>query len=111
MSSTHRRHRRTACTGMALVLPLAALAACGGGSGADVSAEAGSGKGTISVWAHQGQKSQPEENDDPASSERQAGESVEVGGHGNSRRLRWAEGTELACCGAQPLEQLAFRTG
>jgi multiple sugar transport system substrate-binding protein len=40
------------------VLPLAALAACGGGGGTDASAEAGSGKGTISVWAHQGQKSE-----------------------------------------------------
>jgi multiple sugar transport system substrate-binding protein len=58
MSSTSRRHRRTACTGLALVLPLAALAACGGGSGGDTSAAAGSGKGTISVWAHQGQKSE-----------------------------------------------------
>ncbi|MBK6019553.1 sugar ABC transporter substrate-binding protein [Streptomyces sp. MBT53] len=57
MSSTSRRYRRTACTGLALVLPLAALAACGGGSGGDASA-AGSGKGTISVWAHQGQKSE-----------------------------------------------------
>ncbi|MFI7500177.1 extracellular solute-binding protein [Streptomyces sp. NPDC049687] len=58
MSSTSRRHRRTACTGVALVLPLATLAACGSGSGTDASAEAGSGKGTISVWAHQGQKSE-----------------------------------------------------
>ncbi|MGW0649927.1 extracellular solute-binding protein, partial [Streptomyces umbrinus] len=57
MSSTNRRHRRTACTGLAL-LPLVALAACGGGSGTDASADAGSGKGTISVWAHQGQKSE-----------------------------------------------------
>lgn len=57
MSSTSRRHLRTACTGVALVLPLAALAACGGGSGG-TSADAGSGKGTISVWAHQGQKSE-----------------------------------------------------
>ena len=57
MSSTSRRYRRTASTGLALVLPLAALAACGGGSGG-TSADAGSGKGTISVWAHQGQKSE-----------------------------------------------------
>lgn len=57
MSSTSRRYRRTACTSLALVLPLAALAACGGGSGG-TSADAGSGKGTISVWAHQGQKSE-----------------------------------------------------
>jgi ABC-type glycerol-3-phosphate transport system substrate-binding protein len=58
MSSTHRRYRRTACTGVALVLPLAALTACGGGSGTDSSAAAGSGKGAISVWAHQGQTSE-----------------------------------------------------
>ncbi|MFJ9004002.1 ABC transporter substrate-binding protein [Streptomyces canus] len=57
MSSTSSRYRRTACTSLALVLPLAALAACGGGSGG-TSADAGSGKGTISVWAHQGQKSE-----------------------------------------------------
>ncbi|MEV0775249.1 sugar ABC transporter substrate-binding protein [Streptomyces sp. NPDC050428] len=38
--------------------PLVALAACGSGGGTDASAEAGSGKGTISVWAHQGQKSE-----------------------------------------------------
>ncbi|GAA2635233.1 sugar ABC transporter substrate-binding protein [Streptomyces vastus] len=58
MSSTSRNARRTASTGLALVLPLAALAACGGGGTTDTSAEAGSGKGTISVWAHQGQKSE-----------------------------------------------------
>ncbi|MHB9864450.1 ABC transporter substrate-binding protein [Streptomyces sp. YIM S03343] len=58
MSSTHRRYRRSACTGLALVLPLAALAACGGSGGGDSSAAAGSGKGTISVWAHQGQTSE-----------------------------------------------------
>ncbi|KOT92158.1 extracellular [Streptomyces sp. NRRL F-5755] len=57
MSSTSRRYRRTACTGLAMV-PLVALAACGSGGGTDTSAEAGSGKGTISVWAHQGQKSE-----------------------------------------------------
>jgi multiple sugar transport system substrate-binding protein len=45
--------------GLALVLPLAALTACGGGGGGTgASAEGGSGKGTISVWAHQGQKSE-----------------------------------------------------
>ncbi|WP_328773197.1 ABC transporter substrate-binding protein [Streptomyces sp. NBC_00286] len=58
MSSSSRNVRRTASTGLALVLPLAALAACGGGGTTDTSAEAGSGKGTISVWAHQGQKSE-----------------------------------------------------
>jgi multiple sugar transport system substrate-binding protein len=58
MSSTNRRHRRSAGTGLALVLPLVALAACGGGGGTDTSAEAGSGQGTISVWAHQGQKNE-----------------------------------------------------
>ncbi|MGW0472263.1 ABC transporter substrate-binding protein [Streptomyces coeruleorubidus] len=58
MSPTSRNVRRTASTGLALVLPLAALAACGGGGTTDTSAEAGSGKGTISVWAHQGQKSE-----------------------------------------------------
>ncbi|GAB2965517.1 sugar ABC transporter substrate-binding protein [Streptomyces pseudoechinosporeus] len=58
MSSTRRNLRRTASTGLALVLPLAALAACGGGGSTDTSAEEGSGKGTISVWAHQGQKSE-----------------------------------------------------
>lgn len=59
MSPTSRRYRRTACTGLALVLPLAALAACGGNGGSGgTSADAGSGKGTISVWAHQGQKSE-----------------------------------------------------
>ncbi|WP_149829353.1 ABC transporter substrate-binding protein [Streptomyces tailanensis] len=57
-SPTGRRFRRTARTGLALVLPLAALAACGGGGGSDTSAEAGSGEGTISVWAHQGQKNE-----------------------------------------------------
>ncbi|MEU0249919.1 sugar ABC transporter substrate-binding protein [Streptomyces sp. NPDC006235] len=57
MSSTSRKYRRTACTGLALA-PLLALAACGGGGGTDASAEAGSGKGTISVWAHQGQKNE-----------------------------------------------------
>ncbi|MFI6858116.1 ABC transporter substrate-binding protein [Streptomyces sp. NPDC050416] len=57
MSSTSRKYRRTACTGLALA-PLLALAACGGGGGTDTSAEAGSGKGTISVWAHQGQKNE-----------------------------------------------------
>ncbi|GAA4008587.1 sugar ABC transporter substrate-binding protein [Streptomyces plumbiresistens] len=57
MSSTSRKYRRTACTGLAL-LPLVALAACGGSGGTDASAEAGSGKGTISVWAHQGQKNE-----------------------------------------------------
>ncbi|WP_039934204.1 ABC transporter substrate-binding protein [Streptomyces viridochromogenes] len=52
------RHRRTGLTALTL-LPLAALAACGGGSGgSDTSAEEGSGKGTISVWAHQGQASE-----------------------------------------------------
>lgn len=57
MSSTSKNVRRTASTGLAFVLPLAALAACGGGT-TDTSAEAGSGKGTISVWAHQSQKSE-----------------------------------------------------
>jgi multiple sugar transport system substrate-binding protein len=57
MSSTSRKYRRTACTGLALV-PLVALAACGSGGGTDASAEAGSGQGTISVWAHQGQKNE-----------------------------------------------------
>ncbi len=57
MSSTSRKHRRTARTSLAL-LPLVALAACGSGGGGDASAEAGSGKGTISVWAHQGQKNE-----------------------------------------------------
>ncbi|MFJ5099517.1 ABC transporter substrate-binding protein [Streptomyces sp. NPDC088554] len=57
MSSRSRRFRRTSRTGLALALPLAALAACGGG-GTTASVEAGSGKGTISVWAHQGQKSE-----------------------------------------------------
>ncbi|QOV37589.1 sugar ABC transporter substrate-binding protein [Streptomyces ferrugineus] len=52
-----RRYRRTGLTALAL-LPLAALAACGGGGGTDTSAEEGSGKGTISVWAHQGQASE-----------------------------------------------------
>ncbi|GAA2611863.1 sugar ABC transporter substrate-binding protein [Streptomyces roseoviolaceus] len=53
----NRKHRRTGLTALAL-LPLAALAACGGGGGSDTSAEEGSGKGTISVWAHQGQASE-----------------------------------------------------
>src|SRR5262249_34061520 len=47
-----RRYRRTVGTSLAL-LPLAALTACGGG-GVPI-AKAGSGKGTITVWAHQGQ--------------------------------------------------------
>ncbi|WP_180989855.1 ABC transporter substrate-binding protein [Streptomyces cahuitamycinicus] len=55
MITGHGKHRRTGLTALAL-LPLAALAACGGGGGgSDTSAEEGSGKGTISVWAHQGQ--------------------------------------------------------
>ncbi|MFJ5223084.1 ABC transporter substrate-binding protein [Streptomyces sp. NPDC088400] len=57
MSSTSRKYRRAVCTGLALA-PLVALAACGSGGGTDASAEAGSGKGTISVWAHQGQKNE-----------------------------------------------------
>ncbi|MGA5896662.1 ABC transporter substrate-binding protein [Streptomyces venetus] len=58
MITGHRKHRRTGLTALAL-LPLAALAACGGGGGGkDTSAEQGSGKGTISVWAHQGQASE-----------------------------------------------------
>ncbi|MFF4015036.1 ABC transporter substrate-binding protein [Streptomyces sp. NPDC001843] len=58
MNAGRRRFRHAACTGLALALPLAALAACGGSGGAEASAEAGSGKGTIRVWAHQGQKSE-----------------------------------------------------
>ncbi|MEU0217181.1 sugar ABC transporter substrate-binding protein [Streptomyces sp. NPDC006265] len=58
MITGHGKHRRTGLTALAL-LPLAALAACGGGGGgSDTSAEEGSGKGTISVWAHQGQASE-----------------------------------------------------
>ncbi|MER7482399.1 sugar ABC transporter substrate-binding protein [Streptomyces sp. NPDC126510] len=58
MITGHGKHRRTGLTALAL-LPLAALAACGGGGGgSDTSAEQGSGKGTISVWAHQGQASE-----------------------------------------------------
>ncbi|KOV99276.1 extracellular [Streptomyces sp. NRRL B-1140] len=58
MITGHGKLRRTGLTALAL-LPLAALAACGGGSGGgDTSAEEGSGKGTISVWAHQGQASE-----------------------------------------------------
>ncbi|CAL9555121.1 hypothetical protein SUDANB1_04515 [Streptomyces sp. enrichment culture] len=58
MITGHGKHRRTGLTALAL-LPLAALAACGGGGGgSDTSAEKGSGKGTISVWAHQGQASE-----------------------------------------------------
>ncbi|MCX5358285.1 sugar ABC transporter substrate-binding protein [Streptomyces sp. NBC_00124] len=55
MNAASRRFRRTLCSSLTLALPLAALAACGGGGGSDASTEAGSGKGTISVWAHQGQ--------------------------------------------------------
>ncbi|WP_432133637.1 MULTISPECIES: ABC transporter substrate-binding protein [unclassified Streptomyces] len=54
MINGDRRYRRTALTALTL-LPLAALAACGSGGGSGASAEEGSGKGTISVWAHQGQ--------------------------------------------------------
>ena len=57
MNAGSRRFRRTVCTSLALALPLVALAACGGGGGS-TSAEEGSGKGTISVWAHQGQASE-----------------------------------------------------
>ncbi|MFE1251567.1 ABC transporter substrate-binding protein [Streptomyces sp. NPDC058766] len=58
MTHVPGRHRRTGLTALAL-LPLVALAACGGGGGAgDTAAEEGSGKGTISVWAHQGQASE-----------------------------------------------------
>jgi multiple sugar transport system substrate-binding protein len=52
------KYRRAARTGLALALPVAALAACGGGGGTTGAAEAGSGKGSISVWAHQGQTSE-----------------------------------------------------
>ncbi|OII63523.1 hypothetical protein BJP40_02775 [Streptomyces sp. CC53] len=59
------RTRRTARsrgplrTALALALPLAALVSCtGGGTAAVPTVEAGSGKGTIRVWAHQGQKSE-----------------------------------------------------
>ncbi|WP_405846609.1 ABC transporter substrate-binding protein [Streptomyces sp. NBC_01518] len=55
MNAGSRRFRRTACSSLALALPLVALAACSSGGGSDSSAEEGSGKGTISVWAHQGQ--------------------------------------------------------
>ncbi|WP_329281911.1 ABC transporter substrate-binding protein [Streptomyces sp. NBC_01451] len=58
MNAGSRRFRRTVCTSLALALPLVGLAACGGGGGSDASAEEGSGKGTISVWAHQGQASE-----------------------------------------------------
>lgn len=58
MSSTHRSPVRTVCTGLALVLPLAALAACGSTSGGGTSTATGSGTGTITVWAHQGQTSE-----------------------------------------------------
>ncbi|MDH2387855.1 sugar ABC transporter substrate-binding protein [Streptomyces sp. HNM0663] len=59
MNTRSRELRRTARTGLTALalLPLAALAACGGGS-VDASAEEGSGKGAISVWAHQGQESE-----------------------------------------------------
>ncbi len=58
MIAGNKRYRHAACKGLALVLPVAALAACGGGNTTDTSTEAGSGQGTISVWAHQGQKSE-----------------------------------------------------
>lgn len=58
MNIGSRIPRRTACTALALVLPVSALAACGGGTGTGPSAEGGSGKGTIKVWAHQGQASE-----------------------------------------------------
>ncbi|WP_246113814.1 sugar ABC transporter substrate-binding protein [Streptomyces montanus] len=54
--SRHRIVRWSA----ALVLPLTALTACGGDTEAESStqSEAGSGKGDITIWAHQGQASE-----------------------------------------------------
>jgi ABC-type glycerol-3-phosphate transport system substrate-binding protein len=51
-----RTYRRAVGTGLALTLPVAALTACG--PGGIPTAEAGSGKGSITVWAHQGQVSE-----------------------------------------------------
>ncbi|MCX4825761.1 sugar ABC transporter substrate-binding protein [Streptomyces sp. NBC_01142] len=50
------RRRRAICLSVTLALPVGALAACGGGSTSGV--EAGDGRGSISVWAHQGQDSE-----------------------------------------------------
>lgn len=57
MNPRSRTHHHTVRAGLALA-PLVGLAACGSGGGTDASAESGSGKGTISVWAHQGQQSE-----------------------------------------------------
>ena len=52
-----RRHRVTRLCA-ALVLPVAALTACGGDGGGSSQGEGGSGKGDITIWAHQGQASE-----------------------------------------------------
>lgn len=57
MSATSRVNRYAKGASLALVLPLA-LAACGAGDAGTPKSAAGSGKGTISVWAHQGQTSE-----------------------------------------------------
>jgi multiple sugar transport system substrate-binding protein len=51
------RHR-VAWLCAALVLPVAALSACGGDGGDSSQSEGGSGQGDITIWAHQGQASE-----------------------------------------------------
>ncbi|MFJ8492602.1 ABC transporter substrate-binding protein [Streptomyces sp. NPDC094038] len=58
MNPRTTRSRRTSAAALASVLPLAALAACGSSGGTGSAAEQGSGTGTITVWAHQGQASE-----------------------------------------------------
>ncbi|MGW8955821.1 ABC transporter substrate-binding protein [Streptomyces sp. NPDC055709] len=56
MVTTSSRFRQSISAGLTLALPLTTVAACGWGSERDpVAAVAGSGKGAIVVWAHQGQ--------------------------------------------------------
>lgn len=53
-----RSRRRIVRWSVALVLPVTVLTACGGDGDGSTGSEGGSGKGDISIWAHQGQASE-----------------------------------------------------